>query len=212
MELEKACPMIEQRMLNPATNQHQNYLIHRAWNQSDLQAMKMQMKDYDDNPEGFVEQILYYINLNKANHKDVIRLMTTVLPVKIWRETKELATWPDVAPEGEIERRKDHFSSMISDSLENPLYLFADDSTLCRTIGHPSDRQAAASSLTAHLDKITIWSNTWNMSFNPDKSHTLPMSLRKHHLEPPPPPPHPLSQQSHGRCPFFQASGSLYLP
>ena len=62
MELEKACPMIEQRMLNPATNQHQKHFIHRAWNQSDLQAMQMQMKDYDDNPEGFVEQILYYIN------------------------------------------------------------------------------------------------------------------------------------------------------
>ena len=51
MELEKACPVIEQRMLNPATNQHQNHFIHRAWNQSDLQAMKMQMKDNDDNPE-----------------------------------------------------------------------------------------------------------------------------------------------------------------
>ena len=69
------------------------------------------------------------------------------------------------------------FINELSDSLENPLYLFADDSTLCRTMGHPSDRQAAASSLTADLDKITNWSNTWNMSFNPDKSHTLTMSL-----------------------------------
>ena len=75
------------------------------------------------------------------------------------------------------------FINNLSDSLENPLYLFADDSTLCRTIGHPSDRQAASSSLTADLDKITNWSNTWNMSFNPDKSHTLTMSLRKDHLE-----------------------------
>ena len=40
--------------------------------------------------------------------------------------------------------------------------------------------------------KITNWSNTWNMSFNPDKSHTLTMSLRKDRLENPP---HPLSQQ-----------------
>ena len=31
------------------------------------------------------------------------------------------------------------FINDLSDSLENPLYLFADDSTLCRTIGHPSD-------------------------------------------------------------------------
>ena len=101
------------------------------------------------------------------------------------------------------------FINDLSDSLENPPYLFADDSTLCRTIGHPSDRQAAASSLTADLDKITSWSNTWNMSFNPDKSHTLTMSLQKDRLANPP---HPLSQQSSGRSPFFQASVSHYLP
>ena len=69
--------MTEHRMLNPETNQHQNYLIHHAWNQSDLQAMKMQMKDYDDNPEGFVVKMLFYINSNKATHDDVIKLMTT---------------------------------------------------------------------------------------------------------------------------------------
>ena len=78
------------------------------------------------------------------------------------------------------------FINDLSDSLENPLYLFADDSTLCRTICHPSDRQVAASSLSADLDKITSWSNTWNMSFNPDKSHTLTMCLRKDCLENPP--------------------------
>ena len=71
----------------------------------------------------------------------------------------------------------------LSDTLENPLYLFADDSILCRTICHPSYRQAAASLLSADLDKITNWSNTWNMSFNPDKSHTLTMSLQKDRLE-----------------------------
>ena len=69
------------------------------------------------------------------------------------------------------------FINDLSDSLENPIYLFADDSILCRTICHPSDRQAVASSLTADLDKITNWYNTWNMSFNPDKSHTLTLSL-----------------------------------
>jgi len=58
----------------------------------------------------------------------------------------------------------------------------------CHTICHPSDRQAAASSLSAVEDKITSWSNTWNMSsFNPDKSHTLTMSLQKDCLEHPPP-------------------------
>ena len=59
------------------------------------------------------------------------------------------------------------FINDLSDSLENALYLFADDSTLCRTIGHPSDWQAAASSLSADLGKITNWANTWNMSSNP---------------------------------------------
>ena len=79
------------------------------------------------------------------------------------------------------------FINDLSHSLGNPLYLFADDSTLCRTIGHLSDRQAAASSISADLVKITSWSNTWNMSLNPDKSHTLTMSLRKDRLEPTPP-------------------------
>ena len=50
------------------------------------------------------------------------------------------------------------FSSMTSNSLENPLYLIADDSTLCRNICHPSDLQAAASLLSADLDKITFQS------------------------------------------------------
>ena len=74
----------------------------------------------------------------------------------------------------------------VSDSLENPLYIFAGDSTLCHTICYPSDRQATASSLSEDLDKITNWSNTWNMSFNPDKSHTLTLSLRKDRVEKPP--------------------------
>ena len=47
------------------------------------------------------------------------------------------------------------FIKDLADSLENPLYLFADDSTLCHTTCHPSDRQAAASSLSEDLDKIT---------------------------------------------------------
>ena len=71
------------------------------------------------------------------------------------------------------------FINDLSDSVENPLYLFADDYTLCRTIAHHSDRQVAASSLSADLYKITSWSNTWNVSFNPDKSHTLTVSLQK---------------------------------
>ena len=67
------------------------------------------------------------------------------------------------------------FINDLSDCLENPLYLFSDESTLCRDIPHPSDRQALASSLSSDLEKkkITSWSNTWKMSFYSDKSHTL---------------------------------------
>ena len=42
---------------------------------------------------------------------------------------------------------------MISLTLKNPLYLFAGDSTLCRDIPHPSDKQAATSSLSLDLEK-----------------------------------------------------------
>jgi len=62
------------------------------------------------------------------------------------------------------------FINDLSDALENPLYLFANDSTLCHDITHPSVRQAADSSLSWDLDKISNWSNAWNMSFNPEKS------------------------------------------
>ena len=52
------------------------------------------------------------------------------------------------------------FINHLTDPLESPLYLFADDATLCRDISHPSDRWAAASSLASDLEKITNWSNT----------------------------------------------------
>jgi len=83
------------------------------------------------------------------------------------------------------------FPSMISLTLEHPLYLFADNSTLCQTICHPSDRQAAASSPSADLVKITNWSNTWNMSFNPDKYHSHNVSPKgpSGTTSPPPSPP-----------------------
>ena len=68
------------------------------------------------------------------------------------------------------------FINDLSVSLENPLYLFADDCTLFHDIPHLSDRQAAASSLSSDLDKITRWSNTWIMSFNPDMSHSPALS------------------------------------
>jgi len=54
---------------------------------------------------------------------------------------------------------------------------FSDDSTLCRVISYPWDRQAAAASLSADLERIRNWSNTWNLSFNQQQiRHTHPLS------------------------------------
>ena len=66
---------------------------------------------------------------------------------------------------------------MISLTLENPLYRFGDDSTLCCDIPNLSERQEAASYLASNLDKTTSLSNTWNMSVNSEKSHTLTPSF-----------------------------------
>ena len=61
--------------------------------------------------------------------------------------------------------------------MENPLYLFSDKATLCRDILHPPYRKAAASSHSADLDIIESWSNTLNMSFNPDISISLSQDI-----------------------------------
>ena len=45
------------------------------------------------------------------------------------------------------------FIKDLSNSLENPLYIFVDDSTLCRDIPHPSHRKAASSTLSSDLEK-----------------------------------------------------------
>ena len=46
------------------------------------------------------------------------------------------------------------FINDLFDSLQYPLYLFADDSTLCYDIPHPSYRQGSAFSLSKDLNKI----------------------------------------------------------
>ena len=70
------------------------------------------------------------------------------------------------------------FINDLSDSLENPLYLFVDDATLCHNMPHPSDKLAAASFHFVDLDRIMSWSSTWNMALNLDTSHTLTVSLK----------------------------------
>ena len=45
------------------------------------------------------------------------------------------------------------FINDLMDFLENPLYPFAEDSTLCLDISHPSERQVAGSPLYSDLDE-----------------------------------------------------------
>ena len=52
------------------------------------------------------------------------------------------------------------------------------DSTLCCTISHPTDCQVAASSLSVDLEKITRWSNTWNVFQSWQISHSHCLSER----------------------------------
>ena len=52
------------------------------------------------------------------------------------------------------------FINDLSDSLENPAYVFADDTILCFIISHTSDRLTAASSNSAELKRIRTWSHT----------------------------------------------------
>ena len=64
------------------------------------------------------------------------------------------------------------FNNDLPDSLKNLLYLFADASILCHTICHPSDCHAAAISLSADLDIITIWSNNCKKTIGTRISHS----------------------------------------
>ena len=73
------------------------------------------------------------------------------------------------------------FQIFINDlfySLENPLYLFADDSTLCHGNPHLSNRQPSASSLSSDLEKSQagqILGICLSILTNPDKAiiHSL---------------------------------------
>ena len=78
------------------------------------------------------------------------------------------------------------FINDLSDSLEILFIYFVMTPPFGITIPHPSDGQAAASSFSEDLERITTWSNTRNMSFNHDKYHTLTMSLRKDRIANPP--------------------------
>ena len=56
-------------------------------------------------------------------------------------------------PQGSVLGPIPIFINDLNASLENHLYLFADDSTICHDLPHPFVRQAATSSLSSDLDK-----------------------------------------------------------
>ena len=60
------------------------------------------------------------------------------------------------------------------------------DSTLCRDIHHPFDTGSSLFLLSSDLGKSRNCLSTWSMYFNPEKSCTLTLSLRKDHTTNPP--------------------------
>ena len=108
-----------------------------------------------------------------SQHVALNRIMSSPLPVKA-----------KGVPQGSVLSSNLFliFINDLSDCLENPLYLFADEPTLCHDISPPppllTDRQAATYSLSSDNNKITSWSNTWNtVRLNPEKSHTISICL-----------------------------------
>ena len=80
------------------------------------------------------------------------------------------------------------FSSMISPTPWKILFisfLMTPPSAVTSVISQTSKHQLLRS---LQIWIKSHWSNMWNMPCNPDKSHTLTVSLRKDHLGPPPPP------------------------
>ena len=53
------------------------------------------------------------------------------------------------------------------------------DSTLLKVIPTKNDRTAAADELNVDLRKVYLWGRKWNFYFEPDKCHSLRVSLTK---------------------------------
>lgn len=64
-------------------------------------------------------------------------------------------------------------------SSKTKLKLFADDCLLFRPINNPIDQQQ----LQKDLDSLVAWSHQWQMSFNPQKCHTLHMTRNKNYYK-----------------------------
>eukprot|EP00732_Lithocolla_globosa_P000417 Lithocolla_globosa_v1_NODE_127_length_6020_cov_51.448114.p1 type:complete len:867 gc:universal NODE_127_length_6020_cov_51.448114:3658-1058(-) len=78
------------------------------------------------------------------------------------------------------------FIDDIVGTVENNLEMFADDTTLHKTVENSFLRCQVAYSLQSDLDKIEKWANTWLVSYNATKTEVLTISRKKDVLAFPP--------------------------
>lgn len=78
------------------------------------------------------------------------------------------------------------FIDDIVNEVSNHLEMFADDTTLHCVIDSPEDREAAAKSLQADLDKIEAWARAWIVTYNATKTEVLTISRKKDVTQLPP--------------------------
>ena len=71
-----------------------------------------------------------------------------------------------------------HINVIVTDIGSN-IRLFADDTSLYIIVDNPL---VAAETLIVDLEKISRWAVTWLVTFNPNKSITLLLSLKVSHL------------------------------
>lgn len=71
------------------------------------------------------------------------------------------------------------YMSDLPDILENPIYSFADDTTLVRIIRNVDERVEAGASIQRDLVSLSKWASRWKMVFNPKKTQLLTVSRRR---------------------------------
>ena len=75
------------------------------------------------------------------------------------------------------------FINDIFTTCKNPLYLFADDSTLYRLVPNDESLDVAVIDLQSDLSNFAEWTEDWNARFNPSKCEGLLIS-RKNYTSP----------------------------
>ena len=68
------------------------------------------------------------------------------------------------------------FINDIVDDIQSNINLFADDTSLYLIVENP---QIAATILQSDIDRISLWADTWLVSFNPSKSESLIVSRKR---------------------------------